>query len=155
MVTSATNNGLKERVRSSILAGAGAALPQIADERGAAVGLVGLMRRVGQLLPPDAIIDVYAPLQGDPPKKFESVPVAVKRDMWSALGDRTVKVMTEGCRYLAHLWHGAWRAGRGDDNITDLSRIEPQRIRERKLDHGFIPSVTLERIQEILDADPA
>lgn len=154
MVNYANNNGLKERVSNSILAGGGAALPQIADERGAAAGLVGLMRRVGQLLPPDAIIDVYAPLQGDPPTKFQGVPAAVKSDMWTALGDRTVEVMTEGCRYLAHLWDSAWQTGRGDANIADLSLIDAELIRQRKIDHQFIPSVTLERIQEILDAAP-
>ncbi|HEX8149854.1 MAG TPA: hypothetical protein VF591_21920 [Pyrinomonadaceae bacterium] len=155
MINHALDNGLKELVRAKILGGGGAALPQVTSGGEAAAALVGLMRRVGQILPPDAIIDVYAPLQGDPPKKFTRVPAAVKREMWDALRAQTVEAMTEGCRYLAHLWHSAWQAGHGNANIADLSRIDPQRIRERKIDHDFIPSVTLDKIQQILNAPPA
>ncbi|MDQ3917024.1 MAG: hypothetical protein M3348_00855, partial [Acidobacteriota bacterium] len=150
-----TGGSLRDRVSNRLLAGGGAPLPQITDEHAAAVGLVALMRRVGELLPPDEIIDVYAPLQGDPPKKLTRIPDGVAQDMWAALGDRTVEVMAAGCRYLAHLWQSAWEQGQGAANITDLSRLDSHDIEQRKVDHQFIPSVTIDRIQEILNAPPA
>lgn len=145
--------GLKEAVKGNIPGGP--QLMEIEDEYDAAILLVELMRKTHQNLPPDEIIDVYAPLQGDPPKEFTYVPVPVREELWAALEGKTIDVMTNGCRYLAHLWDSAWKAGNGDDNIKTLTVITADALRKKYLSHDFIPSVTLEGIEEMLDAPPA
>jgi hypothetical protein len=94
-------------------------LSDIKDAHDAAVLIVGLIRKTFHIIKPDEIIEVFAPFQGDPPKKFNgAVPRAVADALWAAFGDKTIMVMAEGCRYLAHLWDSAWRSGKGDQTIT-------------------------------------
>lgn len=145
--------GLRDTVKDNIPGGP--ALREIEDEYDAAALAVELMGETHRQLPPDKIIDVYAPLQGDPPTAYTSIRVGVADDMWEELGPRTVEVMTDGCRYLAHLWDSAWKAGDGDANIKTLTAVTDQALSKVYLDHDFIPSVTLDGIQEVLDVPPA
>jgi hypothetical protein len=131
-------------------------LPDIKDARDAAVLIVELMRKTFHTINPDEIIEVFAPFQGDPPKKFNgAVPKAVADALWAAFGDKTIKVMTEGCRYLAHLWDSAWKAGKGDQTITEHSLIAEATLSTIYLDHEkFVPSVTLDDIEHLLNDPP-
>jgi hypothetical protein len=144
---------LKDLVKDNIPGGA--QLREIKTEYDAAALLVELMRKTHKALPPDEIIGVYAPLQGDPPKAYTNVQLAIKEEMWERLGEKTVEVMTGGCRYLGHLWDSAWKAGNGDANIKTLTFISARALEERYLEHDFIPSVTLDGIEELLEAPPA
>jgi hypothetical protein len=153
MINYAFKHGdLKEVVKSSIPGGD--ALPEIEDEYDAAILLVDLMRKTNKKLPPEDIIEVYAPLQGDPPEEFKSVPVSVAKEMWEALGPQTIEIMTEGCRYLAHLWDSAWRKGEGDKKIKKLTDVGENALSDWYLTHEFIPSVTLEGIGDVLKGTP-
>jgi hypothetical protein len=133
----------------------GGTIPKIQNEFDAAIVVVDLMRKTQKTLSPDTIINAYAPLQGDPPEQFKSVPTGVASDLWTAVGDKTVKVMATGCRYLAHLWTAAWIAGSGDKKITDLSELTDDALSQRYLDHSFIPSVNLKGIKKVLQDPPA
>ena len=149
-----THKDLSDLVKSAVGSG-GSSLPKIQNEFDAATLIVDLTRKTQSTLSPDTIINAYAPLQGDPPEEFKSVLVGVAGDLWDSLGDRTVKVMARGCRYLAHLWIAAWEAGNGDTKITDLSELSEDSLTKCYLKHTFIPSVTLEGIGKVLKSPPA
>ena len=71
--------------------------------------------------------------------------------MWDDLGEDTAKVMALGARYLAMLWESAWTQGDGAAiPARKLTELNPNEVRDRYIQPTFLPSLTLNKIEEIL-----
>ena len=71
--------------------------------------------------------------------------------MWNDLGDQTARVMFEGARTLAMLWESAWTAGDGNAIANGkLKKLDEDAVRDRYIDPRFVPSLTLDKIDDVL-----
>lgn len=113
------------------------------DGKGAARASLELMDRVAGILPPRTILESYERHLDD-----DRARVSTLEGMWQDLGVRTADVMVCGACTLAMIWDAAWRLGKGatvplDDGVA----LDPDAVRRRYIDEGFLPSLTLDRIE--------
>jgi hypothetical protein len=110
----------------------------------AAVAVVDLMQQTFDTIPPREIISEFLKVEDEKP--------AARADaMWSVLGERTIKVMADGCICLARLWDSAWKEGDGDSNINSLSAISEGALEKLYQNPKFLPSHTLDTIGPLLN----
>lgn len=157
-VHTAYENGMVDYHVTEILAG----LKEVANRvvtkahlitggRAAAVAVVELMQRTYETIPPKEIVDAYVALKEEGLK-----PKPIADALWEAFGDRTIKIMADGCWTLALLWASAWAEGQaiakaaGTAGVTKLDAIPTEKLAALYKDPQFLPSVTLDRIAKVL-----
>jgi hypothetical protein len=118
-------------------------LPDVNDGPSAAVAVVDLMQKTFATIQPGDIVDAFVKVKDQKPR-------AISDALWSQFGDDTIKVMTYGSRYLAHLWDAAWKQGDGDKHIGKLGKIDPEALIKLYTNHDFLPSKTLDHIGPLL-----
>ena len=112
--------------------------PKITGHRNAALALVQLMHETFERLPPMTILTTYRTAKQQPHRS---------ETMWSALGDKTVECIGEGCRTLAMLWSSAWaEAGAAAPPAQALSHTS---LIDHYMDQDFARSMFL---PEFIDA---
>lgn len=135
---------LKEIARQLDAAGSGHRLPLVTGGKAAARATLELMERAAATLPPMHILDAFEQAGASSQQK-------VLAAMYTTLGTATATVLAEGARTLAMLWESAWKEGGGDAVASgELQARDPAKIRSIYTDPGFIPSVTLDKIDTLL-----
>jgi hypothetical protein len=125
------------------VSGAGHGLPLVKTGKDAARVIIRLMDDVAKVLPPLEICKTYQDLVGSHP----SATKAMRNEMWTKLGPRTVDVMVLGARYLAMIWESAWVNGQGAAvQAGTLQEIDRERLKALYRDRTFLESLTLENI---------
>jgi hypothetical protein len=118
--------------------------PSVKGGHAAAVAVVDLMQQTFDTIPPREIISEFLKVEDEKP--------AARADaMWSVLGERTIKVMADGCICLARLWDSAWKEGDGDSNINSLRAISEGALEKLYQNPNFLPSHTLDTIGPLLN----
>ena len=117
-------------------------IPPITDGRGAAFATVTLMGQVAAILPPTELCDEYIRLGGGSSAR-------VVDGLWNAFGEETAKVMGAGARYLAAIWEAAFAAA-GVALPVDAGAIPEATLAAIYEDKAFVPSLTLDKIGEVL-----
>jgi hypothetical protein len=143
-------DGMVDAHTAEILAGVDKLLPgktstppPVVTGHDAAVAVVDLMQNTFARISPGDIVDAFVKAGGKPSTAATSA-------LWSQFGADTIAVIADGCRYLAHLWDAAWKAGGGDHTIKSLNAIDPEALLTLYSDHGFMPSKTLDQIGPLL-----
>jgi hypothetical protein len=71
--------------------------------------------------------------------------------LWSEFGDATASLILEGARTLAMVWESAWLAGKGKAiSAGKLKTLSQDDLRDKYIDGGFVPSLTLDQIGSVL-----
>src|SRR5262249_51295801 len=111
----------------------------------AAAGAGGdLLQQTFATHPPPGVMSEFLKVEDEKP--------AARADaMWSVLGERTIKVMADGCICLARLWDSAWKEGDGDSNINSLRAISEGALEKLYQNPNFLPSHTLDTIGPVLE----
>ena len=123
---------------------AAAALPKIETGHDAAVAIIALMDRSARTIPPTKLVDAFIEAGG-------KTTVAVQDALWEDFGKKTVKVMTDGARVLAHIWQAAWREGSGNNiPASKLGVIGEDTLQDLYTDLEFVPSLDLDHIGAVL-----
>jgi hypothetical protein len=129
---------------SAELANPGPTIGAIATGRQAAIEVVRLMGRSAKTLPPRTLINTFINAGG-------TNHVAVLDAMWAELDHKTALLMADGARVLARIWEGAWAAAGGEGLPNNaLGLLNRDRVQQRYLDDGFVPSLELKDIGSVL-----
>ncbi len=123
-------------------AGAGGALPAIANGQDAAFATIALMDFAARTIPPTELCDRYIALGGG-----ASRPVV--QGLWDTFGERTATVMGAGANTLAAVWEAALAAS-GATLPAAATFDEPQ-LAAIYQDPNFVPSLDLDQIGTVLD----
>jgi hypothetical protein len=115
------------------------AKPKVHGGRGAALGLLQLMRKTVNTLPPMDVIEAFNAVDGR-----ERIP-----HMWSVLGERTVTCIAQAALYLATVWESAWAEGGGSGiPASKLGGVSRSALRNLYMNENFIKSYTLRQLEE-------
>jgi hypothetical protein len=114
--------------------------------RNAAIATVEMMRRTFETIAPKEICDAYDAALQDGSSKSEILDM-----LFTKFGDRTVKVMSFGCRHLALLWESAWAEGDGDSKIGSVTASTQPDLAGIYNKHDFVQSFLLTEIGDHLD----
>ena len=106
--------------------------PHVKGHRAAGLAVVELMHETFERLPPMTILEVYRKVHTQPHRS---------EAMWSALGEKTVECIAEGCRTLAMLWSSAWKEAGAAAPAAE--EVKPEELSKRYLDRTFAPSMYL------------
>ena len=100
--------------------------------RSAAKRVLQLMRDTVNRLPPEEVVEVWKASAG----------IGKYNNMWNALGERTIKNISEGSRTLAILWQSAWHHGNGNSKFKNASLVEldKKELQKKYMDKNFVPS---------------
>ena len=104
----------------------------------AAKAIIKLVAATHKTLGPREIVDKWVELKGSPKKDRNEA-------MWEEFGERTVECMARGARYLARIWHEAWKAGNADSKIGEGSKRKKTSIMKLYNDPKIVPSVRLDK----------
>jgi len=79
---------------------------------------------------------------------------AAERDaLWERFHDETATLMADGARVLGMLWKSAWIAGNGPSIAANkIVAIEPSTLRELYENPAFVPSLTLDEIEPVVNS---
>jgi hypothetical protein len=113
--------------------------------RAAAIATVDLMKQTFATIHPKEICDAYDAALENGSSKSEILDM-----LFTTFGDRTVEVMSFGCRHLALLWERAWAEGDGSANIEDLTASKPSDLARIYNKHNFVQSFLLTEIGDQL-----
>ncbi len=104
--------------------------------KSAAKRVLQLMRDTVALLPPEEVVTVWKDSAGS--GKYNK--------MWSTLGERTIKNISEGSRVLAILWQSAWNHGGGNARFknADLVELGQKELQKKYMDKTFVPSYKMD-----------
>ncbi len=82
-------------------------------------------------LPPEEVVEVWKASAG----------TGKYNNMWNALGERTIKNISEGSRTLAILWQSAWNHGKGNSKFknADLVELDKKELQKKYMDKNFVP----------------
>ncbi len=109
-----------------------------------ALSVIELMEAAAQTLAPADILEAFERSGGDDR-------VAHLQALYAEVGEPTAKLLALGAQALANLWDAAWAAGNGGATAaSSLKAQAPQKVRARYIRTDFIPSLTLDAIQEVL-----
>jgi hypothetical protein len=110
----------------------------------AAKGTISMMRTVFKRVPPRKIVQFYI--------DSEAKPKQLAEDMWEEFGEATIKCMQDGAHLLAVIWQSAWVAGHGDGTVSAsaLKSLNRQKAMEICKDENFLPSMSIDRISDVL-----
>lgn len=109
-----------------------------------AIATLKLMDKVATTLPPKDIVQSYESAGTGKSK-------ATLNAMWDELGDGTAKVMFQGARTLALIWESAWTQGGGNAIAgSKLKKLSRPDVRARYIDPTFVPSLTLDKVGDVL-----
>jgi hypothetical protein len=132
-------DGLRDAVQNP-----GAPIGQITTGKEAAQAIIELMDRSATAIPPKDLVDTYVDAGG-------TKVVAVQDALWGAYGDKTISVMADGARVLAHIWQAAWDAGNGAAIPQNaLVAIDPDDLVAFYSDITFVDSLDLDHIGAVL-----
>lgn len=121
-------------------------LPLVRTGQETAMAVLQLMDRTAQAIPPQALVDTYIRAGGGKSR-------TVLEALWTAFGPQTIGVMADGAQVLANLWDSAWAAGGG---VRDAAGPVPETVLQALYeDVGFVPSLDLDHIAPVLQAEPA
>lgn len=113
----------------------------------AAGATVEMMKKTFQLVPPQTLVNIvhqYKDQQG-------LGDAAVAQKIWDKVGANAMaEIFVYGAYYLASIWEGAWKAGKGAQHITDLDKVEVEEVSKLYENPEFIPSVNIKEIGAIL-----
>jgi hypothetical protein len=112
--------------------------------REAAREVVKLMQATFADLHPMDIVNAYAKVMDEQPKPAAEA-------LWKKFGTPTAKAMASGSDCLARLWQGAWKAGKGDAQVTHLGEIPTDRLAAIYQRADFLRSCTLDTIGPVLE----
>jgi hypothetical protein len=133
---------LFEKIQAAV--GAGAALPVIATGADAAKAIVQLMGRTNVAIPPADLVETYASTGGGKSREVTTV-------LWTKFGVETAAAMADGAKVLAAIWHGAWKAGGGNQIVAaKIAAIDTKLLQARYEDTSFVPSLDLDEIGPVL-----
>jgi hypothetical protein len=90
-------------------------LTPVESGKAAAVATVRLMQSTFDEIHPRDIVNAY-----DEALRNHEAKAAILSMLWNTFGERTVLVMADGCKLLAHLWESAWENGHGDSQLHDI-----------------------------------
>jgi hypothetical protein len=121
-------------------------IPSVTTGQEAAFATVQLMAFAAKTLPPKDLCDKYIALGGG-----TSRPVV--DGLWNAFKQETATVMGAGARYLATLWDAAYKAA-GTPPLSAVA-IPETKLAALYQDEDFLPSLTLEHIDAVLQGGPA
>lgn len=115
----------------------GGKVPLVKDGNAMAYAILELMDQSATTLAPMRILDAYEAAGAG--KSQETL-----AQLWSDVGDDTIKVMALGARYLACLWESAWKEGKGEKvSKTKLVAQKLDKLMGRYDDPTFAQSFTL------------
>ena len=120
-------------------------LPLVTSNHDAAVAVVQLMQRTFHTIQPMDIVEAFVVVADQKPKPRAQA-------MWDQFGKATVQVMVDGCMTLAQLWESAWKAGDGDNNMTELGKVSEADLEALYQDPSFMSSHTLDTIGPLLES---
>jgi hypothetical protein len=133
---------MMDRYAGDIIAGVNAELkgrsakPEINGGKEAAIYVIDLMRSTFKKLSPSDIIEAYRDSRSrdEPMKRF-----------FDAVGERTIKCISEGCLRLASLWESAWREGKGQSISKDkLVLVSREDLKTLYNDSKFLEAFRLQ-----------
>jgi hypothetical protein len=104
----------------------------------AAQRTIQLMRNTFNAIPPEKIVQTFVGLEKGKRGRAEA--------MWDAFGEDTIRVMRDGCHFLAVLWESAWSLGDGEHTIETATALTQKKAMEICADREFLPSLTIGRI---------
>jgi len=121
-------------------------LPEVTSGAQAALATVELMDRSAKTLPPTDLVNAYIRAGG--------TNHAAERDaLWERFHDETATLMADGARVLGMLWKSAWIAGNGPSIAANkIVAIEPSTLRELYENPAFVPSLTLDEIEPVVNS---
>ena len=104
------------------------------------------MTKASEALAPAEILDAFEESGG-------GTHVSELEDLYGRVGKETATLLALGAAYLAQLWEGAWKAGGGPSTPAgQLGALDPNAVRSRYVKKDFVPSLTLDRIKDVLEA---
>ncbi|WP_127125115.1 hypothetical protein [Pseudoflavitalea rhizosphaerae] len=113
----------------------------------AAGATVEMMKKTFKLVPPKKLVDVvykYRDQQG-------IGDAATAEKMWEKVGaEAMAEIFVYGAYYLACIWEGAWKAGKGSTYITELDLVNTDDVVALYENQDFIPSVNIKEIKQYL-----
>lgn len=110
--------------------------------RNAAIATVAGMQNTFNTIKPRDIVDAYDEALRNSAAKGDLLTM-----LWDKFGAATITVMAEGSKLLARLWESAWKEGKGDTNITDLTACTHPQLSNLYIKKTTLPSFRLPDIK--------
>jgi len=137
-------SGLFEAIGTQTAAFAGGhGQPLYGTGRDAGLATIALMDEAASQVPPLSICDAFERLGA-------KSTVAVQDGLYEEFGAATADIMARGARALACFWDSAWKAANAGALGHSLDLVEQERIKTCYQDRGFLTSLTLAQIAEVL-----
>jgi hypothetical protein len=108
----------------------------------AAKATISLMRETFSLIPPPELVQAFID-HGSGAHKASG-------PLWQDYGQQTIRVMQKGTHLLACLWEGAWEAGNGERRVERGTTIDKRAAMDLVADPRFLPSLTVDKIDDVL-----
>jgi hypothetical protein len=119
--------------------------PVITVDSGRAAGfaVLQLMKKTQEDIKPKEIVETFKSVKGQGDN-------SVNDALWNEFGDRTIDCIARGCRYLAAIWDGAWKAGGGKHSGLSGNKVKQAVLKALYEDPSELPSKHLDTITPIL-----
>lgn len=113
----------------------------------AAGATVDLMKKTFRLVKPKKLVDIVIKY-----KEGQGLgATATAQKMWAEVGaDSTGSIFANGAYYLAALWEGAWKVGKGNSAIGDTGKVDVDELVRTYENPGFLPSMNLKEIGGVI-----
>jgi len=103
---------------------------------------VAMMRQTFKSIPPRKIVEEFGNFDGKPKERAEH--------LWKKFGAKTITNMQGGAHLLAVLWESAWDKGNGEKNVKSTAALTEDGAMEICGRPDFVPSMTIDRIGNLL-----
>lgn len=139
---------MKQRVQTTL--NSAARLVLVKGGRAAGLATLSLMQQTFAQIPPVTLADFYDDLLDQNLKKSKRLD-----KLWERFGDDTIAVISNGCLHLAMLWESAFKEGKGDSKITNLTASVQDDLVALYANRKFCESFLLTEIADHLNGLPA
>ena len=110
----------------------------------AAFAVLKLMQLTQETIKPKEIVETY--------KQAKADNADIPQTLYDQFGDRTIKILARGCKYLAAIWDAAWKVGNGDNIPSDqLISISQKELIDLYREPTNLPSLHLNTIENVLE----